>query len=70
MLERSLQSILILCLCSFYIIVNAGFAILGYWVYLYSDKWIGMWVGAILFAVFTILISFMALKTVQQMKRP
>ena len=69
MLEKSLQWILILCLCSFYVIVNAGFAILSYWISNYVDMWIGVWVGAILCAIFTIVLSFMALRTVQQMGR-
>ena len=68
-LERSLQWSLGLWLCSFYVTISAGFALLGYWLSVLYSPYLGVWVGALLFVMFTTVITFFALQIVQRVGR-
>jgi len=69
LLERFLQWTLIVWIGSFYLVVTAGFVYLGYWVSRYSD-YLGIWVGAILFVVFSLAMNFFILRLIQKIRNP
>jgi len=60
---------LIVWIGSFYLVVTAGFGYLGYWIAQYSE-YLGIWVGAILFVLFSLAMNFFFLKTIQQIRNP
>ena len=69
LLERFLRWTLIVWIGSFYLVVIAGFGYLGYWIAQYSE-YLGMWVGAILFVLFSLTMNFFVLRIIQKVRNP
>jgi len=67
LLERFLRWTLIIWIGSFYLVVVAGFAYLGYWIAQYSE-YLGIWVGVILFVLFSLAMNFFILRIIQQVR--
>ena len=67
-LVKSLQCLWLVSTFSLYIAVNAGFAYGGYRIAEYS-MYLGVWSGAIAWALFTTIVLYFSLQVAQQIKR-